>query len=171
MTEKTMKIRRSLSRNVLLAAFYGGMAEVVWVGAYCLTTGRSGAEVARQVTATLFPAAAAGVPGVALGIAIHFALSLLLALVYVRVVWLPFARRWNEAASLAAAMAALALVWTVNFLLVLPVVNPSFVELLPYPVSLASKLLFGIALAGALRDGLRRSVEDDHRYLPPTAVA
>jgi hypothetical protein len=166
-----MKIRRTLSQNVLLAAFYGGMAEVVWVATYCVATGRSSAQVAREVTATLFPALSAGTPGVVLGIAIHFVLALLLALVYVRLVWLPLARRWNEAASMGVAMAALALVWSVNFLLVLPAVNPVFVGLLPYPVSLVSKLLFGIAMAGALRDSVGRDAHGDRAYMPPPAAA
>jgi len=38
----------------------------------------------------------------------------------------------------------------VNFLLVLPIVNAAFVTLLPYSVSLGSKLLFGLAMAGIL---------------------
>lgn len=166
-----MRIRRTLSQNVLLAAFYGGMAEVIWVATYCVVTGRSSAQVAQEVTATLFPALSAGAPGIVLGIAIHFVLALFLALAYVRLVWLPLARRWNEAASLTVAMAALALVWSVNFLLVLPAVNPLFVGLLPYPVSFVSKLLFGVAMAGALRDSVRRSVHDHRAYMPPAALA
>jgi hypothetical protein len=162
-----MKMRRTVEQNVLLAAFYGGAVEVVWVSAYCALTGHGAATLARQVTATLFPALSGGAPGVVLGIGIHFALSLLLALAYVRLVWGPHARRWREGAALAAAVGALALVWCVNFLLVLPLVNPVFVALLPYPVSLASKLLFGVAMTGALRDGLRRSIARNRTVLPP----
>ncbi len=164
-----MKIRRSVSRNVLLAALYGGAIEVIWVGAYCVLTGHSAAMVARQVMATLFPALSSGTPGVVLGLGIHFVLSLLLALAYVRLVWVPYARRRSEGAALAAALAALGLVWTVNFLLVLPLANPVFVALLPYPVSLASKLLFGAAMAGALRDGVRRRLEHGRPVLATLA--
>jgi hypothetical protein len=39
----------------------------------------------------------------------------------------------------------------VNFLLVLPYVNPRFVDLLPYSVTLASKLLFGLVAATIFR--------------------
>ena len=160
-----MKLRRTAWQDVLLAAFYGGAIEVIWVAAWCAVTGDSAASVARQVTATLSPAASAGVLGIVLGIGIHFALALLLALAYVRLVWVPYARRWSEGAALAGALAALALVWAVNFLLVLPLTNPVFVALLPYPVSLASKLLFGAAMAGALRDGVRRRLEHQHPVL------
>jgi hypothetical protein len=153
-----MKIRRTLSRNILLAGFYGGMAEVVWVASYCLLTGQSGAEVARQVTASMAPGLAAGAQGVLMGIAVHFALSLLVAAAYVQLAWRPFAHRLNEAQGIVVACAALALVWAVNFLVVLPALHPVFVGLLPYPVTFVSKLLFGVAMAGSLQDGLKHSV-------------
>jgi hypothetical protein len=148
-----MKVRRTLRQNVLLAGLYGGMAEVVWVAVYCLLTGRSSAEVARQVTATVLPDAATGSAAVALGIGIHFVLAVLLAMVFVRVVWLPFTRRLNDVAATLVACAVLGAIWAMNFFLVLPAVNPAFVALLPYAVTLTSKLLFGVAMAGALRDG------------------
>jgi hypothetical protein len=166
-----VKLHRRISQNVFLAAFYGGAVEVVWIGAYCALTGHSGAAVARHVTSTLFPAVSSGTPGVVLGIGLHFALSLLVALAYVRVIWTPYARRWSDGAALAAALAVLALVWALNFLLVLPLANPVFVALLPYPVSLASKLLFGAAMAGALRDGVRHRLKRDRALGLPAAAA
>ena len=48
-------------------------------------------------------------------------------------------------------MAALAGIWAINFFVVLPVVSPAFVGLVPYSVSLVSKLLFGLAAASAFR--------------------
>ncbi|HLD13557.1 MAG TPA: hypothetical protein VJB18_02450 [Burkholderiales bacterium] len=45
---------------------------------------------------------------------------------------------------------ALAAVWAVNFLVILPVVHPAFVYLLPYPVTLLSKLFFGLAMGRSL---------------------
>ena len=44
----------------------------------------------------------------------------------------------------------LAAVWAVNFLVVLPVLSPDFVTLLAYPVTLISKLMFGLAAARSL---------------------
>ena len=49
---------------------------------------------------------------------------------------------------MAVAAGVLACIWAVNFLLLLPVVNAQFAALLPYSVSLGSKLLFGAAMAG-----------------------
>jgi hypothetical protein len=52
---------------------------------------------------------------------------------------------------------ALCAVWGINFFVILPLMSSvfldlhaSFVELIPYPVSLASKLLFGLAAAAVL---------------------
>jgi hypothetical protein len=49
-------------------------------------------------------------------------------------------------------LAALAGVWAVNFFMVLPIVSPAFVHIVPYAVSLTSKLLFGVAAAEIVRD-------------------
>ena len=49
------------------------------------------------------------------------------------------------------AAVTLALVWLMNFFVVLPALNPAFTELLPYPLTFASKLLFAIAMAGMLQ--------------------
>lgn len=148
---------------ILLAGLCGGLAEVVWVQLYSSLAGLSGAEVARQVTASLWPGAAEAAFAPGLGIAIHLALSLLLAVCFATLVWAPFLRRRGPAASLAAASAVLAAIWAVNFLAVLPIVNPEFVGLLPYSVTFGSKLLFGLAMAAVLSGGRwRRAV----RYAP-----
>jgi hypothetical protein len=48
-------------------------------------------------------------------------------------------------------LAALAGVWVVNFLVVLPIVSPAFVHVIPYSVSLMSKMLFALAAAEVVR--------------------
>jgi hypothetical protein len=48
-------------------------------------------------------------------------------------------------------LVALIGVWTVNFFVVLPIISPAFIHLVPYPVSLMSKILFGLAAAEAFR--------------------
>jgi hypothetical protein len=45
---------------------------------------------------------------------------------------------------------ALTGVWAVNFLVVLPQISPAFVDLVPYQVSLLSKILFGLTAASVL---------------------
>ncbi len=97
---------------------------------------------------------AARAPGVswlatpALGIGIHFLLSILLAGAFIAV--LVPRRLRNTGATVAISLMALAAVWAVNFFVILPIVHPAFVDLLPYPVTLLSKLLFGLAMAQVL---------------------
>lgn len=135
---------------ILFAGLCGGLAEVIWVQIYATLTGHSSMEVARQVTASVLPdmTDAAAAPG--LGLIIHFALSLLVALGYSIFVWKPFLQQRGPAAAIAVAAGVLASIWAMNFLLILPIVNAEFVALLPYTVSLGSKILFGLAMATVL---------------------
>ncbi len=131
---------------VVAAGVAGGMAEVLWIAAATMVLGADGWAVARAVGATVIPVMAASGYAPWLGLAIHFLLSIALAVVFVRV----FGRRCSPATLFAGAVAALAAVWAINFFLLLPVINPAFVSLLPHPVTLASKLLFGAAMAAVL---------------------
>ena len=65
-------------------------------------------------------------------------------------IWLPYVRHRGEVVTLVSAIVVLTSVWVVNFFVILPVINPSFVTLMPYWASLFSKLLFGITMAGVL---------------------
>lgn len=133
---------------VLIAGFAGGIAEIAWVGIYCYLTGTSSIEVARQVAVTVsleYPAAPF------FGVLMHLALSFAAAAVYSALIWHPITARYGAALSMLVAMAVLAAVWAVNFLLILPVLNPGFVKLMPYPVTIVSKLLFGICMALAFK--------------------
>jgi hypothetical protein len=79
---------------------------------------------------------------VALGIALTFA-------------WRAFrTRRPDVTNPLPFTLAALAIVWAINFFVVLPVIRPEFVHLVPYGVSLTSALVFGAAVAAVLHDKL-----------------
>ena len=51
---------------------------------------------------------------------------------------------------MALSVGCLSLVWMVNFLIVLPVVNPEFVHYLPMGTTLISKMLFGAAMGAIL---------------------
>jgi hypothetical protein len=48
-------------------------------------------------------------------------------------------------------LATLVGVWAINFFVLLPGISPAFIHLMPYPVSLLSKVLFGLAAAEAFR--------------------
>jgi len=134
----------------LLAGLAGGAVEVAWVGLYSSVMGTSGMTVAEQVTTSLIPAAA-GLPAAPLlGIAIHMLLSVALGLAFAATIWRLAAPRLGTAAFMTTAAVSLALVWAINFWVVLPVLNPAFITLLPYGVTLASKILFGIAMGSVL---------------------
>lgn len=128
------------------AGVAGGMAEALWIATAATAWGADGWGVARAVGATVIPAMADSSLAPGIGLAIHFLLSIALAVVFVRAFG-----RWRFAATLwAGALGALAAVWAFNFFLLLPLINPAFVALLPLPVTLVSKLLFGLAMAAVL---------------------
>jgi hypothetical protein len=137
--------KSSLGATVAAGAA-GGAAEVLWIAAAAAVLGTDGWAVARGVSATVIPdvAAVGAAPG--LGLFIHFALSIILATAFAQTL----GRQLRGAQLFLAALGALAAVWAFNFLVLLPLLNPAFVALLPHPVTLVSKLLFGVAMAGVL---------------------
>lgn len=141
---------RSLRNTILLAGLAGGVAEILWVYIYSVFAQAGGSEIARQVAASLWSPLASGAFAAPAGIAIHLALSLALGAFFVAAIWLPFARQRGSVVTLTCAVVALAGVWAMNFFIILPALNPAFVTLMPYEVTLFSKLLFGIAMAWTL---------------------
>ena len=131
---------------VLAAGAAGGMTEVLWIAAAATVLGADGWAISRAVSTTVSSSLAASSLAPWIGLLIHFLLSIALASVFVRAL----SRRLGAATIFLAALAALAAVWAFNFLLLLPLINPAFVSLLPHPVTLVSKLLFGVAMASVL---------------------
>ncbi|MFZ3357666.1 MAG: hypothetical protein WA652_08655 [Xanthobacteraceae bacterium] len=139
-----------LHRGVL-AGVAGGLAEVAWVTLYAAATGGDPAVLARGVTTAAGVSALLPASPAALGVGVHMTLAVALGVV------LSFA--WSALRGCRRSLtnpypfmlAALAAVWVINFFVVLPVVSPDFVHMVPYAVSLASKLLFGAAAAETMR--------------------
>jgi hypothetical protein len=131
----------------LLIGLAGGLAEMVVVWLYSALTGGDAAMVARHV------ASAVGLDGAsaATGVAVHMGLAVALGIVLSAMVQSLTASLDRDRAIWAFMMGSLVAVWAVNFFIVLPVVSPGFVHLLPYAMTLASKLAFGIAAAAALQ--------------------
>jgi len=135
----------------LIAGVAGGLAEIAWVTLYAGVTGGDPAALARGVTTAAGVNALLPQSPVALGIAVHMTLAVALGAA------LAFGWRRLRTCRAAASgpypfmLAALAGVWAINFFVVLPVVSPSFVHMVPYAVSLTSKLLFGLAAAAAMQ--------------------
>ncbi len=143
----------SILGRLALAGLAGGIMEVLWVGAYCAATPLGASEVLRQISASVVPAAAYSPGAPALGLVIHLALSIALAMAYGLTIGTAPVRRTSQASTIATAVAVLAAVWVFNFFVLLPQLNPAFVDLMPYPVTLLSKLLFGVAMGYALHRG------------------
>ena len=155
---------RSLRNTILLAGFAGGITEILWVALYSIFAHASGSEIAEQVTESLLPSLILSAFSVPAGIAIHLVLSLILGTLFSTMIWLPYVRQHGTIATLVAAIVVLTGVWVVNFLIILPVLNPAFVTLMPYWVTLLSKCLFGIAMVWVL-NGF------PHTYIPRIIVS
>jgi len=138
------------TKQILLAGLCGGLAEIIWIASYSYLGPGNGEEIAREITASLLPGMANLSPAPLLGIAIHLVLSLALSLTFVGIVWVPTIKRFGQPGILIVALAVLSFVWAINFLVVLPILNPVFVTLLPDSVTLFSKMLFGVAMALSL---------------------
>ena len=143
--------RSEIAEAIVAGGLAGGAAEVAWVAIYSTATSTSSATVAREVAASVWPAAATWGSGAALGVAIHMILALLLAAACVPLLLHFAARGLRLPAALLGAIAALVLVWAVNFFAVLPALNPGFVDIMPYGATLLSKVLFAIAMAYAIQ--------------------
>ena len=137
-------------RAIVLAGLAGSLAEVVWIALYCAATPLSGSVVLRQITVSFAPGMAGSAWAPTLGLLIHFALGVAVAYAFSAVLWQAYAGRLGKRALRGMALLALAAVWFVNFFVVLPVVNADFIALMPDPVTFASKLLFGVAMAATL---------------------
>lgn len=137
-------------KPVLLAGAVGGLAEILWVALYASVNPLRGMDVAREVTVAVFGSPVGGIYAGALGILIHMVLALAVAAAFVAVLWQPLHRLGGGLGVVAGSVAALAAIWTINFFVLLPAIHPAFVGLMPLPVTLASKILFGIGMGYVL---------------------
>ena len=147
----------SLLRLGLGAGIAGGLAEILWISVYAAGAGVAAVSVARGVAEAV---GLGGAPGAAtMGVVLHMALAALLGVaVIATLVSLPV--RWRSwQIEVTVALIALAAVWAFNFLVFLPVLSPEFVNIVPMPVSFASKLLFGLASFAAFNAGRAISPE------------
>ena len=151
MAHYTVQDRRTRPLRALSTGFAaglaGGAAEVAWIMLYGQISGRSAAAVADGVTASLFPALGASGAAMPLGIVLHMALAILLGAAIVFALRAAAPRLAGTLREPFIVIAILVAVWAINFLVVLPAINPGFIELVPLGVGLTSKALFGAAAA------------------------
>jgi len=146
MTNKSdSRMADNLFRHGILIGIAGGLAEVGVVCSYTALTGRDAASVARGI------ARAVGLSGMsaAEGLAVHMGLAAALGVALLAVLrTMPVGA--GPARVVPFMVLSLAAVWAINFFVVLPAMRSDFVYLLPYGVTLASKLSFGLTAAGML---------------------
>jgi hypothetical protein len=145
--------RAKVIKSGLLAGVAGGGAEILWIMAVAALTNLSAVNVSRRIGASFGIETISSTPGVLIGVTIHMALAVALGIA-VAIGCHALASRWLRGAGVYLVVsAALIGVWAFNFLLLLPLINPAFVDLVPYPISFISKLIFGLAAAEILRRG------------------
>jgi hypothetical protein len=142
---------------ILFAGLAGGAFELAWVGLWTTLTQQSGTAVAREISTAVYAPLGQASHAALIGIAIHFALSMALATLFVGLAWRPLARRLGGLGVFAGACLALTGVWAFNFLVLLPWLDPAFVALLPLPVSAISKFGFGAVMGYCLMSADRRA--------------
>jgi hypothetical protein len=134
----------------VVAGAAGGLAEIAWVALYTSVTGGDAALLAKGVTSAAGVNALLPSSPVMLGIIVHMGLAGIVGIL-LAFAWRELREQWPSLRSLFPfSLAALFGIWAINFFVVLPIVSPTFVHLVPYTVSLTSKLLFGIAAAAML---------------------
>jgi hypothetical protein len=148
----------STIRTGVIAGLAGGLAEVAWVTAYGWITGGDPAVLARGVTTASGVSALLPAHPAMLGIGVHMVLAVLLGIALTFGWRALSANRGFVVNPYPLMMGALIAVWAVNFFVVLPIVSPAFVHLVPYSISLMSKLLFGVAAAEIVRDEAVRTL-------------
>jgi hypothetical protein len=142
----------------------GGIAEVLVVWSYSMWANVSALNVARHIASTV------GLDGTSAwaGLTVHMLIAALLG-VAIAFAWQFLSGNSVRLAPLYSfALLALSAVWAINFLIVLPVLSPSFVTLLPLSVTFVSKLAFGFAAATGLRILGRKNDSDQAFELPGT---
>ena len=151
MSFSTTLIRSSRNQDILRTGLCiglaGGLAEIVVVWLYSVATGGDAALLARAV------AAAVGLSGAsaATGVAVHMALAGMIGVGLAAVLRVVAGKGAPDRVVFPFMLGSLAAVWAVNFFVLLPAISPGFVHLLPYALTLASKLAFGLAAAAAVR--------------------
>ena len=168
---KTAHPRSDIIRRGVAAGVVGGAAEAVWISAVAVVSGISALDVARGISSSVGMANLSSSQEIVVGIAIHMMLAAALGIAVALACHLLASDVMRARWLYLIVPAALVGVWVVNFTILLPLINPEFVNLVPYPISFISKLLFGIAAAGVLahsrRVGASGTSSRIKRHTPP----
>jgi hypothetical protein len=158
---------QGILRAGLCIGIAGGLAEIGVVWLYSVLKGENAAVIARHVAAAI----GLGGASASVGVAVHMVLAVALGICLSAMVQIVAGRHPNDSVLFTLMPGSLAIVWAINFFIVLPEVSPEFVLLLPYGVTLTSKLAFGFCAALSWRTLMQptraRSVRLPARYGQP----
>lgn len=144
-------LRSVPARQILLAGVAGGVAEIIWFMLPGIFLSLNVHDLASGITASIVPAWGSSANAAFAGVLIHLFLSVLLAAAYIATVGRWSISRFGLFGQLLVGVVSLLAVWAVNYLLILPILNPAFIEISTYSLSLPSKALFAIAMVLTLR--------------------
>jgi len=142
--------RKKLWKLALWSGLTAGLSEIIWISLYCILSNTDGFHIAHQITETIFPTYSYSSGSLVLGLTIHFTLSLLSSIAFIRTLWLPFTRHYHKSVTLIFGILLGMIIWMLNFWVILPIINHSFVQLLPNLVTFISEIIFGLTLAWAV---------------------
>ena len=155
MKRRTTRTLNDVGRRMLrltwlgtLAGLAGGLSEILWISLYAALTGTDAATVARGISSAV-GLGSTGTP-VLFGVGIHMALAATIGIALALALRPALVHLKGKGATYVIVVITLAGVWAANFLVVVPLLSPAFVSLVPYQISLLSKLLFGLAAAFVL---------------------
>jgi hypothetical protein len=140
----------SFSKLAIYSGFVGGLLEALWVMVFSLFNPLTIGTVGREITNSVIPSLAASPSAPIIGLGIHFALSFLVAAGFIALLYRPFLAKQSRKALIVSSMVTLTAIWAVNFFVLLPAINPTFVTLIPYMMTFVSKLLFGYGMANVI---------------------
>jgi hypothetical protein len=144
-----MQKKLGTTGTIFWAGIAGGTVEVVWVALFCLISPLQSSLVAEEIARSFMPQIT-GTSALAAGLIIHYVLAVLVAGIVAIVLLRLLGNRFDTRSVIAASTVALAAIWAINFFVILPLVNADFVTLMPYAVTLASKLGFGVIMGWQL---------------------
>ena len=135
---------------LMIAGLIGGLAEVFWISIYSAFTDTQASVVCSAISATFMPTMSSISAAPFIGLVIHLVLSIILAIGFGKLLYPIVKNRFENLGLMVTAIVTLAVIWKINFFVILPAINPAFVSLLPLSITLVSKLLFGLAMGSVL---------------------
>jgi hypothetical protein len=110
----------------VIAGLAGGLTEVAWIVVYGALSGVSINLVGQEVTRSILPSYSASSSAALIGILIHLILAVGLGISVAFAILVSLRRHDRVYAEYSLVMLTLATVWAVNFLFILPYLNPPF---------------------------------------------